>query len=516
MTKIRGIRKFCFLFFIFGIFPGCNSNSNSEISAPDSSSNSVVKNFAESLNPQLASQLAGSTIQPAGNWQIQYWMLDSGGNSYPVPIAVGNTQGPTIIDIANFGAVCDGVTPDTAAFQSAAKFAGSWYQASKLPTTINISTGKEGVCVIDSTVYVPSGTHFVGAGGVVQAVGSMGAVFESDGGSNIGYDQMQITASTANVNVGIYYITSSANTNGPYQNFSLTNSVIHGAAYAVIVNVYEYPDGLSRKLTNVNISNNTVFCDLINGGFDTKCRDGIHISGEVADVEITSNLVKQRNDAAYALTSDGTPDLETSIATFGSLLPGLTPTNVTISNNIGTDDQTCLDFSGGNNVVANNNQCVDTIPISGSGPSMRFVFGGYLPLPSNITVNGGTFSNVIGPEAVDPSNVKMSFDSFAVNGQYPVCNCSISNVTLGGYIYMLGNTFAFNNVTFNQSASFVVATENEDTTNAITVSNSNWGSPRTISPTNINGGISNSYLINDTYNGKTTAKKAIQFPWVEN
>jgi hypothetical protein len=434
-------------------------------------------------------------------------------------------SGLATVDVSAFGAACDGSTADNYPFQLASDYAQSAYLATGKTTNITVGHGKTGVCNIASEVYVRPGTHFVGTGGGVQAVGTLGeSVFKAPGGSDIGFDHMQITGSTSSVTGAILYQTAPSNTDGPYQNFSITNSVIHGTAYAVRVLVYDYPDqyAYKRRLNNVNISTTSVDC---NGyQFDPACRDAIHVSGEAFQVQIMSNTVKERADAAYALTSAGAPTLAQTISTFGSMWPVLTPTNVTISNNTGSNVMTCLDFSGGNKVFAQNNTCVDTVPIPAgpkmSGPSLRFIWGGYFPLPSNITVSGGTFSNNVSAGPADTSNVKMDFSGYGVNGEYPVCNCIIENHAqiggpLSGLVWMQGNTFTIDNSGFAANTRFYVEAEVGVATNKVIVSNSFWSSPRYIIPTSIPGGISNSYLINDSYNGKTTSSTAIKYPWRE-
>jgi hypothetical protein len=317
----------------------------------------------------------------------------------------------------------------------------------------------------------------------------------------------------------ILYASDQTAIDGPYHDFSFTNSTIHHAGYALGVSAHEWDTVYNRRLNFVTVSGNTVLCDVLypngpNGPkrHDPACRDGIHLNGRISGATVSNNTVSQRGDAAFALTSCGRGTIADSLATFGPMWTTLTPTNVTISNNTGNDDVTCLDFSGGHNVTATNSKCVDTIPITGdpppgkpaSGPSLRFVFGGFLPLPSNISVNGGTFSNVIGAYA-ENTNVKMDFVTFAVNGQYPACNCTVSNAQLGENIYMLGNAFTIDSSRFAPNTMFTIAAEGGDYTNAIIISNSTWGYPRNFNLNNNAGGISGSYLKNDTYNGTTTA-----------
>jgi hypothetical protein len=411
-------------------------------------------------------------------------------------------------------------------------------------TNITVGHGKTGVCITGSTIVARSGSHFIGTGGTVKALSTVGYVFWSDDVDSVSFDQMSLDVPTIgpasnywNV-VGIYYYSAGDGGSTSHANFSITNTKIHGATYGVIINVSPYnplkPDGspntsapgygASHQLQNVTLSKNQVYCDLnpVTNRQDIHCRDGLHVAGNVATVVMDSNNVWQRDDAAYALSSTG--------GAYSSDFPGhlaqLTPSNVTISNNIGTDDCTCLDFSGGHGVSAVDNTCINRVPFSdnpggsGSCPSLRFVYGGALPLPSNITVSGGTFSNNASGGPPDTSNVKMDFSGYGVNGEYPVCNCTIENHAqiggpLSGLVWMLGNTFTIDNSAFAANTHFYVEAESGVATNKIVVSNSFWSSPRYIIPTSIPGGISNSYLINDSYNGKTTSSTAIKYPWRE-
>jgi hypothetical protein len=75
---------------------------------------------------------------------------------------------------------------------------------------------------------------------------------------------------------------------------------------------------------------------------------------------------------------------------------------------------------------------------------------------------------------------------------------------------MQGNSFTFDSISFLPNVELSLQTQAGVETNQIIVSNSTWQAPRTITISPIAGGITNSWLINDTYAGSTTAERALK------
>lgn len=411
---------------------------------------------------------------------------------------------PTL-DIAAFGAKCNGVTNDGPAITAASAAAGTYYAATGKLSTILISHGSTGVCLITSSIVYSSGSHFVGSGGIIsnqtRGINTFVNSSQGDGNDNISFDHVVIHASTSS-GVGIYYLGGTVSkSGGPHANFAITNSTIVGASYAVIVNVYNQNDGISHHLTGIILNNNTISCNLISGRYDTACRDGLHLSGDLSGFHMDGNTIYQRDDAALALTSTG----GRSAAGFSGIMPRLTPTQGTISNNTVRDTAACIDFSGGSKVTAAYNDCYEKLANTNSGPAIRFIFDQY-PLPNNIHVTGGRFyTNSTG---VDQSTVKMDFSTTGISGTYPVCNCYVDNAKIGStgvngaYIYALGNGLYFNNNTFDAGTYVTLNVENGNTTSNVIVKGTKWlGPTRSINTTSIHGGLSNDAIIDDDFNG---------------
>lgn len=409
------------------------------------------------------------------------------------------------LDVAAFGAKCDGVTNDGPAITAASAAAGTYYVDTGKPSTILISHGSTGVCLITSSIVYSSGSHFVGRGGIISnqtaGVNTFVNSNQGDGNDNVSFDHVVIHASTSS-GVGIYYLGGTiSKSGGTHANFAVTNSTIVGASYAVIVNVYNQNDGVSHHLTGVTLNNNTISCNLISGAYDTACRDGLHLSGDLSDFHMDGNTIYQRDDAGLALTSTG----GRYAAGFSGIMARLTPTQGTISNNTVRDTAVCIDFSGGSMVTAAHNDCYEKLANTNSGPAIRFIFDQY-PLPNNIHVTGGRFyTNSTG---VDQSTVKMDFSTTGISGAYPLCNCYVEDAEIGStgangaYVYALGNGLYFNNNTFDAGTRVTVNVENGNTTSNVIFKGTKWlGSTRSINTTSINGGLSNDAVIDDYFNG---------------
>lgn len=414
-----------------------------------------------------------------------------------------------VFDITSpaFGALCNGTGDDSKAISAASLAASKVYAQTGVQATVVIPKGANGQCLITHAITYYSGTHFLGSGGTIVNNTSSVYTFENahqgDGDDAIWFDHVQIVQTTSGSRPGVAYVGGEkAGSGGTHHKFWMTDSSIKGSGYAVKLNIFYQDDRIRHTLDDVVISRNHIWCDLVSGTYDTACRDGINVNGDVTNVTIDSNVIEQRDDAAIAFTSSG----GNSASGHPGVLRYLTPTGGIVSNNVTRDVATGLDFSGGNTINALNNSCIDSLPNPQSSPCIRFIHDFY-PLPANITAKGGVYRNH--PSGADQANVKMDFRGAAEQGSYPVCNCSISGAEMGGLVYMLGNGFLLKNNRFDSGTNLTISVENGNATNAIRLDNNTWLGSRTINLTSINGGITNSYASNDFYNGKRSHRQFV-------
>ena len=400
-----------------------------------------------------------------------------------------------------YGAVCDGIHDDHAAFTAASLQASNYYAITGVQPIVLIPFGVNGNCLIQNQIVYYSGTHFKGSGGTIVnntlGINTFTNSDKVDGNDHIWFDGVRIQMITDSSLVGIEYTAAGfpGAGGGQHTDFKVTNSDIQGAGYAIKVGVLNKNDGVSHTLSNVVITQNHLWCSLVGGTFDTHCRDGVNLGGDVVDFHIDGNTVENRDDAAWAVVSAG----GNTSTFYGAYEPFMTPRHGTISNNVKTNGGTCLDFSGGTDVVAVGNTCVDYIPNPNSTPQVRFVYYQF-PVLSNIRVDNGDFQINYGGGA-DTSTMKMDLGGLAVAGVYPVCNCSVNNSKLSGQVYLRGNGFFMKGNTFADNTLFITATENGNATNNIILQGNTWLGTRTFNMTPINGGLTNAYEIGDYYGG---------------
>lgn len=438
---------------------------------------------------------------------LGYLAIEITGSSFIIQSA--HKGAPPEFDITSpaYGALCNGTGDDSKAISAASLAASKYYAETGSQAVVLIPKGGNGKCLITHAITYYSGTHFLGSGGTIvnstSSAYSFANAHPGDGDDAIWFDHIRIIQTTSGSLPGIAYVGGEkAGSGGTHHQFWITDSDIKGSGYAVKVNIFYQDDKIRHTLDDVVIRRNHIWCDLVSGSYDTACRDGININGDLTDFIIESNNIEQRDDAAIAFTSSG----GSSPSGHPGLLQYLTPTRGTVSNNVTRNVGSGLDFSGGNTIKAVNNSCIDSLPNPHSSPCIRFIRDFY-PLPSNITVSGGVYRNM--PTGTDQANVKMDFAGTAVHGSYPVCSCSISGAEIGGFIYMLGNGFQLNNNKFDSGTRFTISVENGNATNAIRLRNNTWLGSRTITLTSINGGITNSSATNDLYNGKRSNRQFV-------
>lgn len=444
------------------------------------------------------------------------------GAGIPAGATVASVSGTTVTISAATTASLSGTAvgfghDDSAAISAASTAAGSIYASSNHWSTVLITHGKTGVCLLSHPITYQSGSHFVGSGaGILNE--APGIVSFNSGGlggdtNNVEFDHMDLVQTTAGAAPVIFYVGGTATGQGvPVQHLAVKNSTIHGGGYGILIDVYSQGDGYNHHLSDVQITNNHVYCDLLGGAQDANCRDGIHVSGDISDFAIDGNIVENRDDAAIAITSSG-GSLPTG---FAGILARLTPTNGTISHNVCSNSLVGLDFSGGNNIVAAGDVCISSIPNTVSSPAIRFIKDQY-PLPTSIRVIGGIFSN--DATGADQATVKMDFTGASSGGVYPLCKCEIDDAEIGyagtgGLIYLQGNGFRTHNVMFDAGIALIFGSENGSTTQDVYLTGSTWmGSSRSIVVPPFNGGLSHIYLVDDLYGG---TRSTVPITWSTN
>src|SRR5215469_9444185 len=255
---------------------------------------------------------------------------------------------PPLFDVTSpaYGALCNGTGDDSKAISAASLSASKYYAKTGSQATVLIPFGGNGQCLITHTITYYSGTHFLGSGGTIVNNTSTAYSFVNahpgDGDDSTWFDHIRIVQTTSGSTPGIGYIGGeTAGSGGIHHQFWVTDSDIKGSGYAIKVNIFYQDDKIRHTLDNVVISRNHIWCDLVSGTYDTACRDGINVNGDVTNVTIDSNVIEQRDDAAIAFTSSG--------GKAASDHPGvqqfLTPTQGTVTNNVTTNVGAGLDFS---------------------------------------------------------------------------------------------------------------------------------------------------------------------------
>jgi hypothetical protein len=354
----------------------------------------------------------------------------------------------------------------------------------------------------------------------------------------------------------------------PQRHFHVKNTVIHGGGFGVVVGVFNQNDGRSHHLSDVQLIGNYVYADLVPlasttatagsgvstivvasntgitigqsitavginssavvtsiagtsigisapttatlsatpitfSGVDQAARDGLHINGDISDFHMDDNVVTDRGDAALALTSIGSSVFSTFPA---GLLATLTPTNGTISNNTCTNDGSGVDFSGGNNVTAAGNTCVNSIQSANESPALRFIFDQF-PTPQNINVIGGRYANA--STGADTTVLKVDFSGAQVTqGVIPNCFCTISGADFNSTapspsIFLLANNITLQHNVFEAPIQNIsIQSINGFQVTGITIRDSTWlTTTRTISTVAVGGSLVNSSFINDDFLG---------------
>lgn len=432
----------------------------------------------------------------------------TGPQSFAGPVAAPNvtTQLTPALDIAWYGALCNGTHDDGPAITAASTAAGSIYATFGTPSNILITKGISGTgnCLVNTGVVYQSGSHFIGSGGTINITSSSVVAFQSGGAtsgaavgdvSDVGFDNLIINQTTAGSLPGIYYLGGTgtgAGTVAPQRHFYVKNSVVHGAGYAIVINIYNQNDGKSHHLSDVQITGNRIYADLVTlatttatassgtstiavasttgiGYGDVVAGTGIvggSIVTSISGLNVGLSIPTIAALSSTAVTFSGIDTLardgihlsgdisdfhvdsnnvtnrgDAAIAltstggnTYSTFAPGLlarlTPTNGTISDNVCKDDGAGLDFSGGAKVNAVGDVCTATIARV-SDPQIRFIYDQY-PTPQAINVTGGRFINYYGGGG-DSTVVKMDFSGSQVGyGVEPNCFCVVTGAYIGG------------------------------------------------------------------------------------
>src|SRR5271170_3430692 len=227
--------------------------------------------------------------------------------------------------VKTYGAVCDGVTNDTAKFQAAATAAATSYATTGSPVTVTYT----GNCVIAGTVSYGSGVHWRGNGTITVPVGKANPTFQAVNADDVEWDHVDInfTKSFGSSNpyaVGIAWVSIPSDSSA-HHHVKIVNCRISDSAWGI--GIY-YVRG-KGSLSDVEIANSTVSSPTAYSNWD-----GIHVGGAISDVRIHDNTVTNRSDAAIALSSEFKEGVTYTLS------------GATIQNNTATEDRVGIDISG--------------------------------------------------------------------------------------------------------------------------------------------------------------------------
>jgi hypothetical protein len=332
------------------------------------------------------------------------------------------------LSVTSYGALCNGSTDDTAAFQSAATAAATSYASTGSPVTITYA----GNCVVNGSVSYGSGVHWRGYGVIsVLTTQIASPTFYATNANDVEWDDVEINVVTPYNGsnpyaAGIGWFPSSTDSSQHYH-VKITNCRISNSSWGISV---FYNNG-TGSLTDVDISHNTVTSAAVYTNFD-----GIHVGGSVSGVKIHNNTVTNRGDAAISLTTESQNGTTYTLS------------QATIENNIVTQDLVGIDISGATNVNVSGNFVQATASASGKqNPAFRQIY--YNGYPVNIHTSGNYFEAAAGATyiaKIDPASggstwpaLNSTFEKNTVGGP----NNSLLLYLRGSAIFIDGNTFTY-------------------------------------------------------------------------
>lgn len=283
------------------------------------------------------------------------------------------------ISVMDYGAKCNWNgsvgTDDTAAFNSAAAAANKSYIASGAPATLRLVAGRS--CMVAGTVTIGSGVILEGPGKIVVPGTQSGPVLQFQNSDQSGVENAAIDIlNTTKINnpylAAIMWI-DTGNDSNAHRHFFAKGNLIRNGSYGISV----FSTNGSGSLQDVEISGNTVTSSMVYTN-----SDGIHVGGNVHNINISGNKVVNRGDAALALTSG--PGVERTLS------------GAVVSGNICLNDMEGLDNSGGTNATWIDNYVSATAPIAKiSNPAARsMTFVGITPV--NVKFIGNHLENYQG------------------------------------------------------------------------------------------------------------------------
>lgn len=399
------------------------------------------------------------------------------------------------LSVTTYGAKCDwngtAGTDDTAAFQAAANAANAAYDATAGSTSafgaagsivaVQLPTGK--ACVVNGTVTIGSGVHFVGPGTII-VTNQTGGTLLFQNADNAGAEDLTIRViagpggNNANLSVLSWRDTSSDAVAFPHTTVDFRNNTVIDGSWGIYVT---YSSG-SSSLENVDISGNTVMSTTTYTN-----ADGIHVNGNVHGITINHNRVSNRGDAAIALTSG----------------PGSSRTlsGAAVSSNTCLENITGLDNSGASDAIWSNNFVRATTSISNfSNPAARSI--PYVGItPYNVKFIGNHLENYQGTNTDPAAKVDDTGSNLVTNVDW------IGNTIVGTYaMWFMGNTIALHDNTFSPGATIYLEYDSADNYPGqnIMIGRNYWLGNGTISePGNPDLYVNNS-LANQQTNGTVT------------
>lgn len=352
------------------------------------------------------------------------------------------------LNVASYGAKCDGRTDDTAAFQAASNAASSAYQPGQ-PAVVVTYTG---ACRLDGSVLVKSGVHWRGNGrirvvtqpktpppGGPHLTPSVYPSFFAINADNVEWENVDIEVETPGPDhpyasgIGWFAFGDSSQ----HSHIRVTNCKVSNFAWGI--DVFYNDRGSSGSLTDVEIANNTVTSIVTPPAVYSKTNwDGIHVAGHITNVSIHDNTVEHRGDAAIALTSESSE----------RILSG-----AKIQNNRVLNDRFGIDISGVHDVDVSGNHVQATYPDERGTLAYRQIFynGVY---PVGIHTHNNYFESGRGS-----SGFTAKIDPASGGPSWPELNSVFENNTIAGPmnpLYVRGSGITVEGNTFNNGGQLFI------------------------------------------------------------
>lgn len=361
-------------------------------------------------------------------------------------LASGQTK---TLSVAAYGAKCDGRTDDTSAFQSASTAASSSYRLGQ-PAVVVTYTG---TCLLNGSILVKSGVHWQGDGqirvitqpkdpppGAPHLTPSVYPTFFAINADNVEWDKVDIAIETPGPDhpyasgIGWFAFGDSSR----HSHVTVTNCQVSNFAWGI--DVFYNDRGSSGSLTDVEIANNTVTSIVTPPAvYSDQNWDGIHVAGNITNINIHDNTVMHRGDAAIALTSESSDRILSQAK---------------IENNKVLNDRIGIDISGVHDVDVSGNFVQSTYPDQHWGllAYRQIYYNGVYPV--GIHTHNNHFESGQGS-----AGFTAKIDPASGGPSWPALNSTFENNTIAGPmnpLYLRGNGITVQGNTFNNGGQLFI------------------------------------------------------------